>query len=73
MQSIVDSSHAVNAEEILVRGGAMAVGLQTHIQSLVLGNTEEGSRMKSGNWTLYCSETNVYGKHPGYQGCDAVT
>ena len=44
VQSIVDSSHAVEAEKILVRGGALAVCLQTHIQSLFLGNTEEGSK-----------------------------
>ena len=49
---IVDSSHAVEAEQILFRGGRQAAFLP--IKSLFLGNTEEGSRMKLSDWTLYC-------------------
>lgn len=48
------SSPAFEAEESLGRGGRTAASLQAHVETLFQGNTEEGSRMKLGDWTLYC-------------------
>ena len=42
------------AEKILLMGGRRAVALKAHVDSLFLGNTEEGTRLKVGDWTLYC-------------------
>ena len=54
VQDIIDNSHVVEAEKILCGGGRSAASLQAHVERLFLGNTEEGSRMKLGDWTLYC-------------------
>ena len=54
VQDIIDSGHAVEVEQTLARGGRGAASLQAHVASLFLGNTEEGSRMKLGDWTLFC-------------------
>ena len=54
VQGLVDSCHAVEAEKILLMGGRRAVALKAHVDSLFLGDTEEGTRLKVGDWTLYC-------------------
>ena len=54
VQGIIDSSHAVKAEQMLLSSGRWAGCLQAHVQSLFAGNTEESTRMKLGDWTLYC-------------------
>ena len=54
VQDIINSSDAVEVEHILNRGGQSAACLQTHVESRFLGTTEEVSRMKFGDWTLYC-------------------
>ncbi len=42
-------------EEQLHRKGPTADRLLRHVNTLFQGNTEEGSRMKLGDWTLYCN------------------
>ena len=49
VQDIIDGTHAVEAEGMLGKGGRSAISLQAHVDSLFLDNTEEGSRMKSGD------------------------
>ena len=54
VKEVIDSTHAVQADEILSKGGRQASALQSHVESLFMGNTEEGTRMKLGDWMLYC-------------------
>ena len=54
VHEIIDSSHGVEAIQFLDRGGKQAAFLRAHVDSLFKENTEEGSRMKLGDWTLYC-------------------
>ena len=66
LQEVLDSSYAVQADSILLRGGRLAALLQGHVESLYLGNTEESSRMKIGDWMLYCRVMHM-GSIPEFQ------
>ena len=54
VQEVVDSTYAIEADRILSMGGRLAASLQGHVESLFEGNTEESTRMKLGDWTLFC-------------------
>ena len=54
VQKVVNSSYAAAADGILLRGGRTAASLQGHVESLFMGNTDENTRMKLGDWVLYC-------------------
>ena len=42
------------SREVVARGDREARNLKGHISSLFKANTEEGTRMKQGDWYLYC-------------------
>ena len=49
------NAHVDVVEEQLRRKGPTADRLLRHVDTLFQGNTEEGSRMKLGDWALYCN------------------
>ena len=46
--------HADEAEQLLQGSGRSAASLKAHVDTLFMGNTEETTRMKLGDWCLFC-------------------
>lgn len=53
IQSLVDDAHGIMVKEAQKQPGRTAATLQTHINSVFKGNTEEGTRTKQGDWVMY--------------------
>ena len=51
---MIDEERGREAEELMRQSGHEGRNLKEHIKTLFKGNTEEGTRMKQGDWYLFC-------------------
>ena len=57
---VIDEERGREAEVVMRQSGREGRNLEGHIKSLFKGDTEEGTRMKLGDWYLFCRL--MYGK-----------
>ena len=60
LTSVIDEERGREVEAVIRRGDREGRNLKGHIKSLFKANTEEGTRMKQGDWFLFCRL--MYGK-----------
>ena len=63
LHDLVDNAHGILLERELQSTGRTVQQLQSHIDTIFNGNTEEGFRMKFADWIKYCEAVHG-GRHP---------